>query len=45
VSIIRDDKVIVPNGETILLDGDKIMVLSTPENHSKVIRMITGSSL
>jgi trk system potassium uptake protein TrkA len=45
VSVIRDDKVIIPHGDTVLLDGDKIMVLSTPENHSKVIRMITGSSV
>ncbi len=45
VSVFRNEQVIIPNGETILLDGDKIMVLSTPDNHSKVIRMITGSSV
>jgi trk system potassium uptake protein TrkA len=45
VSIVRDDKVIVPNGDTVLLDGDKILVLSTPDNHSIVIRMITGTDI
>jgi trk system potassium uptake protein len=45
VSVLRDNEVIVPNGETVLLEGDKILVLSTPDNHSRVVRMITGSEL
>jgi trk system potassium uptake protein TrkA len=45
VSIVRKDDVIVPNGDTVLQAGDKILVLSTPDNHSKVIRMITGTEV
>lgn len=45
VSVMRDDEVIIPNGETSLQEGDKILVLSIPANHSQVVRMITGSEL
>jgi trk system potassium uptake protein len=45
VSITRDDKVIVPNGDSVLQDGDRILVLSVPDNHSTVVRMITGSEV
>ncbi len=45
VSILRDENVIVPNGDTILQAGDKIIVLSIPENHANVVRMITGTSV
>jgi trk system potassium uptake protein TrkA len=45
VSIVRGKAVIVPNGDSILHAGDRILVLSTPENHSSVIRMITGEEI
>jgi len=42
VCIMRQEQVIVPNGDSILQADDKIIVMSIPENHSQVIRMITG---
>jgi trk system potassium uptake protein len=44
VSIIRDGKVIVPNGESRLQDEDRVLVLSTPENHSTVVHMLTDTA-
>lgn len=45
VSITRNEEVIIPNGDSVLQDGDKIMVLSIPDSHSTVVRMITGSEV
>ncbi len=45
VSILRGNEVIVPDGDSVLQQNDKILVLSTPENHSRVVRMITGSEV
>lgn len=45
ISITRKDQVIIPNGDSVLEEEDKILVLSTPENHSELVRMITGSRL
>jgi len=44
VSIVREDKVIVPNGDSILLDGDRVLVLSTPENHSTIVHLLTDTA-
>lgn len=44
VSIVREGKVIVPNGASVLQDGDRVLVLSTPENHSQVVRLLTDTA-
>lgn len=45
VSIVRDNEVIVPNGESVLEKDDKILVLSMPDSHSQVVRMITEEGI
>lgn len=44
VSVNRKEQIFIPDGDTILEAGDVIMVLSTPLNHSSVLRMITGKT-
>lgn len=38
--IFRNDEVIVPNGETVLLTGDKLVVCSSRENQKTIIKFI-----
>jgi trk system potassium uptake protein TrkA len=35
--ILREGAMIVPNGKTIILEGDKLLFISSPENQKKVI--------
>lgn len=41
--IIRDTEVIIPNGQTKIMAGDKLLVLTTPQNQQRVISGIVGS--
>ncbi len=41
-TIIRGDQAIVPRGGTALYRGDRLIVITVPENHAGVIRMLTG---
>lgn len=43
VSITREDKVIIPNGDSTIQAGDSIIVLSVPQSHAAVVRMISGT--
>lgn len=43
--IIRDAQVIVPNGQTKIMAGDRLLVLATPENQEEVVKLIVGSKL
>jgi trk system potassium uptake protein len=43
--IIREKIPIVPKGETQLLAGDHIIVITLPENHGKVLKTITGNKI
>lgn len=43
--IIRDTEVIVPNGQTKIMAGDRLLVLSTPQNQETIIQAIVGSAL
>ncbi len=40
--LIRDDRVIIPRGQTTLQAQDKVLVLTQPENASKVLSLLTG---
>ncbi|HPG42112.1 MAG TPA: TrkA family potassium uptake protein [bacterium] len=40
--ILRNDEPIVPGGDTTLLENDRIVVMTLPENHAQVIRLLTG---
>jgi len=41
-SILRKDKPIVPSGATQLLDKDRLIVVTLPENHDQSLRILTG---
>jgi trk system potassium uptake protein TrkA len=43
VAILRDDKVVVPRGDTILRAGDEVIVLVTGESEDDVRAILTGS--
>lgn len=40
--IIRGESVIIPRGDTMLLVGDKAILISTPEEQGPAIRALTG---
>jgi len=40
--IIRGESVIIPRGDTMLLAGDKAILISTPEEQGPAIRALTG---
>ena len=42
--ILRDNKMIVPNGNTIINLGDKLFIISTPENQKDALKVITDFS-
>jgi trk system potassium uptake protein TrkA len=44
VAIIRDDHVIVPRGDTVLRSGDEVLVLTSPEAESEVVRILLGAA-
>lgn len=39
-SIIRDGMVIIPNGRTIIQDGDKILIVSSEDNRDQVLSFL-----
>ena len=40
--IVRNHDMIVPNGQTVILQNDKLLVISTPENQPSAIKAISG---
>lgn len=40
--VIRDGRAIVPRGSATFLNGDRLVLVTTPENHGSVLRTITG---
>ncbi|MEY2407299.1 MAG: trk/ktr system potassium uptake protein [Acidimicrobiaceae bacterium] len=42
VAIIRQDHVVVPRGDTPLLEGDEVLVLVTPESEDAVRQLLIG---
>lgn len=41
-AVLRDDKVIIPNGQTILAVGDKLSFISLPERHTQSLDALVG---
>jgi trk system potassium uptake protein TrkA len=44
-SIVRDNTPIVPRGLTVLNDQDQIILMTMPENHGLVIKILTGEKI
>lgn len=42
VAILRQDHVVVPRGDTPLLEGDEVLVLVTPDSEDAVRRLLVG---
>jgi trk system potassium uptake protein TrkA len=40
--IIHDESPVVPKGDTILYAGDRVFVITLPENYAQTIRLLTG---
>ncbi|HXW33036.1 MAG TPA: NAD-binding protein [Acidimicrobiales bacterium] len=45
VAVVRNDRLVVPRGDTILLAGDEVLVLVTGESEQAVQRLLVDSSL
>ena len=43
VAVLREERVIFPRGDTVLLPGDEVLVLVTTESEADVQRILTGS--
>lgn len=41
VSVLRGTEVIVPHGLTVLQSGDRVVIITTPENHGDALRVLT----
>ncbi|MCF8027573.1 MAG: TrkA family potassium uptake protein [Desulfobacteraceae bacterium] len=41
--VIRENQPIVPRGDDRLLEGDRIVIITLPENHEQVLKIFTGS--
>lgn len=44
-TIQRGSEVIVPHGEATLRAGDRVVLVTVPENHGPVLKMLTGEPL
>lgn len=42
--VLRSDKPIVPRGGTVLHAGDRVVLVTLPENHGPVIKVFTGEA-
>jgi trk system potassium uptake protein TrkA len=42
VAVLREERVIFPRGDTLLLPGDEVLVLVTPESESEVQAILTA---
>ncbi|MBN2016621.1 MAG: NAD-binding protein [Candidatus Cloacimonetes bacterium] len=40
--VIRDDTQIIPRGSNVIQKKDKVIVITLPENHGEVIKILTG---
>lgn len=43
-SVIREEEVIIPRGDTKLLEGDKAVVIASPENQADVFKVLLGEN-
>ena len=44
-SIMRNGKPLVPRGPTALAAGDRLILISLPENHGQVLKKLTGETI
>ena len=44
-AVMRGGDVLIPNGNTQLKQNDKLVVISQPDNHGRVIRYLTGEAI
>lgn len=44
-SILRDGKPIIPRGPTVLTAEDRLVVITLPDNHGRVLRRLTGETI
>lgn len=42
--ILREDQALVPSGDTLLQANDRVVLISLPENHGKVLEAISGKN-
>lgn len=42
VAVLRQDRVVVPRGDTVLYEGDEVLVLVTSESEDEVRRLLAG---
>lgn len=40
-SVLRDDEVIIPRGNTMIMKGDRLLIITLPENHSLVLNIFS----
>jgi trk system potassium uptake protein TrkA len=43
--ILRDNKLIIPRGATKLCAQDRLILITIPENHGQVLKLLTGSNI
>jgi trk/ktr system potassium uptake protein len=43
--VIRDNQPIVPRGATQLMEGDRVVLITLPDNHGPVLKAFTGEGL
>ncbi|MCF8026300.1 MAG: TrkA family potassium uptake protein [Desulfobacteraceae bacterium] len=41
--VIRENQPIVPRGDNRLLKGDRVVIITLPENHEQVLKIFTGN--
>jgi trk system potassium uptake protein len=44
-AVMRSGEVLIPNGNTQLKQNDKLVVISQPDNHGRVVRYLTGEAI
>jgi len=42
--VLREGQPIVPRGETVLQNRDRLIVITLPENHGQVLKILTGDN-
>lgn len=45
VSILRNGEALIPGGTTLLKEGDRLVVITLPENHGQVLKFLTGDKV
>lgn len=43
--ILRNNEPVIPRGSTSLCTGDRLVLITVPENHGPVLKLLTGSNI